>query len=115
MSVALYMDHHVPVVITKGLRRRGVDVLTAEEDGTTTLPDPDLLNRAAAVNRVLFTRDKDFLRETARRQQTGETFAGVIYAHQQKVPIGRCVNDLEIIAKVGEAADLGNRVLYLPL
>ncbi len=28
--IRLYMDHHVPVAITRGLRRRGVDVLTAK-------------------------------------------------------------------------------------
>ena len=31
MSLAFYMDHHVPRAITVGLRLRGVDVLTAYE------------------------------------------------------------------------------------
>ena len=31
MSVRLYMDVHVPLAITEGLRLRGVDVLTAQE------------------------------------------------------------------------------------
>jgi hypothetical protein len=33
MAVALYMDHQVERAITSGLRLRGVDVLTAYEDG----------------------------------------------------------------------------------
>jgi hypothetical protein len=33
------MDHHVDAAITEGLRRRGVDVLTSREDGTTTWDD----------------------------------------------------------------------------
>lgn len=33
MGVTLYMDVHVPGSITRQLRRRGVDVLTAQEDG----------------------------------------------------------------------------------
>lgn len=33
MSVAFYMDEHVPRAISVGLRLRGVDVLTAQEDG----------------------------------------------------------------------------------
>lgn len=37
--VTLYMDHHVPSAITAGLRKRGVDVFTAEEDGSATLED----------------------------------------------------------------------------
>ena len=67
MSLALYMDVHVPAAITRGLRRRGVDVLTAQEDGTTRLEDPDLLDRAGAVGRILFTRDEDLLAVAAER------------------------------------------------
>ena len=37
MAIALYMDHHVPRAITMGLRLRGVDVLTAYEDGANEL------------------------------------------------------------------------------
>src|SRR5438876_4905474 len=33
MPIAFYMDHHVPGAITLGLRLRGVEVLTAYEDG----------------------------------------------------------------------------------
>ena len=68
-----------------------------------------------ALGRAVFTQDEDFLREAHRRQETGEAFAGVIYAHQLDVTIGRCVSDLELIVKVYEPADLANRVEYLPL
>jgi hypothetical protein len=36
MPVALYMDAHIPRAITVGLRLRGVDVLTAQEDNAAT-------------------------------------------------------------------------------
>ncbi|MBI1295193.1 hypothetical protein GC175_09570 [bacterium] len=114
MPVALYMDHHVPSAITNGLRLRGVDVLTAREDGASRLADPALLERANALGRVLFTRDDDFLKEAALRQQ-GIPFAGVIYAHQLRVSIGVCVEQLELLAKAGEPDDLRNQVQHLPL
>jgi predicted nuclease of predicted toxin-antitoxin system len=57
----LYMDVHVDFAITAGLRLRQVDVLTAQEDGTTRLDDEPFLDRAASLNRVLFTQDEDFL------------------------------------------------------
>ena len=50
MSVALYMDVDVPRPITRGLRRHGVDVLTAQEDGTTRWEDAELLDRVAELN-----------------------------------------------------------------
>ena len=92
-----------------------MDVLTAQEDGTRQFSDPDLLDRATALNRVLFTRDEDLLREAARRQLHGEFFAGVIYAHQETVTIGQCIADLELLAKVNELEDFMNQVEYLPL
>ena len=55
MTVAFYMDEHVPRAISVGLRLRGVDVLTAQEDGLRNTPDAVLLDRATAIGRVIFT------------------------------------------------------------
>jgi hypothetical protein len=109
------MDVHVPRAITLGLRLNGVDVVTAQEDDASTLPDPDLLDRASALQRVLFTFDNDLLIEATGRQQNGISFAGLIYAHPLRVSIGVCVYDLETIAKASEPVDLANRVEFLPL
>ena len=109
------MDVHVRRPVTTGLRRRGVDVLTAQEDGTTRLNDDKLLDRALEVARVLFTQDDDLLNEAAARQRRGKQFAGVIYAHQQNITVRQTIDDLELIAKVCEAEELANRVTYLPL
>ena len=106
---------HVPHTITLGLRLRGVEVLTAYEDDASQLDDTALLDRAGELRRVLFTQDDDLLVEAARRQRDGIPFQGVIYAHQLRVTIGRCVQDLDIIAKTGELEDLQNEVLFLPL
>jgi predicted nuclease of predicted toxin-antitoxin system len=115
MTLALYMDQHVPRAITVGLRVHEVDVLTAYEDDASELEDPELLDRAGELGRVLFTQDDDLLAEAARRQREGIPFLGVIYAHQLRVPIGTCIRDLEIIAKAGEPEDLINGVQFLPL
>lgn len=115
MAIALYMDHHVERAITTGLRVRGVDVLTAYEDGADRLTDAELLDRATALGRVLFTRDDDLLSEANKRQRSGGQFCGVIYAHLQTVDVGRCVLELELVAQAGDSDDLLNRVEYLPL
>jgi len=49
------MDVHVRRAVTDGLRLRQVDVLTAQEDGASALPDAALLSRGQALGRVLFT------------------------------------------------------------
>ncbi len=115
MSLALYMDEHVHRAITSGLRLRDVDVLTVQEDGLMGISDPQILNRATELQRVLFTQDNDFLVEANRRQQNGIYFPGVIYGHQMLVSIGDCIKDLELIAQVGKTEDLANSVRYLPL
>ena len=115
MSLALYMDVHVPAAITRGLRRRSIEVLTAQEDGTTRLEDPDLLDRAGTLGRILFTRDEDLLAVAAERLRAGKPFASVVFARQLEVSIGRCVADLEVIAKAGLPEEARNHVIYLPL
>lgn len=115
MTLAFYMDENVPRPITIGLRLRDVDVLTVQEDGYSGFPDQLVLDRATQLQRVVFSQDEDFLIEANRRQTSGVSFSGVIYAHQRSVSLGVCVGDLEIIAKVGNREELANRVQYLPL
>ena len=115
MTIALYMDHHVPKAITSALRSRGVDVLMAHEDGHEEADDLDLLIRATELRRALFTHDHHFFEKVAKLQREGIHFDGVIYAHTLQVPIGICVNDLEIIAKEGNPEEFSNLIHVLPL
>ena len=41
----LYMDVHVNAAITAGVQRRGIDVITAQEDGSRRFEDSLLLDR----------------------------------------------------------------------
>jgi predicted nuclease of predicted toxin-antitoxin system len=108
------MDHHVPAAITQGLRQRGVDVITAEEDGSTQLDDELLFERTTLLGRTLFTQDRDFLAISYRWHQAGRNFAGLAYAHQLNISIGQAVQDLELIAKVFDPDDMINRIEFIP-
>lgn len=114
MSVSLYMDEQVPLSITRGLRSRGADVLTVQEDGMRSTDDRLILDRAFALGRVLFSRDKDFLIEAARRQTAGEAFGGIVFAPQEGASIGKLIDDLELIANAYDDADIANQVSYIP-
>ena len=114
MSVSLYMDVQIPSVITTGLRLRGIDVLTAQEDGCRELPDPLLLDRATKLGRVVFTEDKHFLTEAARRQREGIAFGGVLFAHQLDLSISACLDYLELIGTIGEPGEFVDRVQFIP-
>ena len=49
MPLSVYMDVHVTLTITEGLRRRGINVLTSLEDETTEEDDEFLLDRATRL------------------------------------------------------------------
>lgn len=115
MSVALYMDVHVRGAVTRQLRLRGVDVITAQEEGAATLPDAVLLERATEAGRILVSQDDDLLAEARARQRAGTEFAGLVYAHQLDITVGQLVRDLALIANAGEPEDFRNQVVYLPL
>lgn len=115
MAVAFYMDEQVESAITRGLRRRGVDVLRVQDDGHDSTDDEIILDRAAALGRVVFTRDDDFLTLAHTRSSSGVPFAGVVYARQHGPTVGQCVSDLEIIAGAADLAYMANRVEYIPL
>lgn len=113
MAVSFYMDVHIPQAVTDQLRRRGVDVLTAIEDGSRELPDPDLLRRATAQGRVLVTHDIRFRVLAEDWQRSGEFFAGLAYSHLHSA-IGHLVEDLHLIAEATGPKDWKNAVEHLP-
>jgi predicted nuclease of predicted toxin-antitoxin system len=83
------MDVHVPSAITEGLRRKGVDVLTSQEDGTRQADDESLLERATGLARILVTQDEDLLAIAAQWQASGREFAGLVFARQSGTSSGQ--------------------------
>lgn len=115
MPVALYMDVHVPQAVAQQLRRRGVDVLTAVEDGAAELPDDDLLGRSTELGRLIITFDVRFKALAEGWQGSGRRFCGMAYAHPLRTSIGQLVVDLELIAKATEPEHWQNTIEILPL
>jgi hypothetical protein len=114
VAVPLLLDVHVPQAIADQLRRRGVDVLTAIEDGSAEWEDHDLLERARTLGRVLFTQDIRFKALAEDWQRQGRPFAGLLFGHQLGGSIGRFVSDLELIARASEPAEWLDTIQHLP-
>ena len=115
MSLRLYMDHNVHAGITQGLRNRGVDCLTAAEDFMAAAEDEEILVRATALGRVVFSEDVDFLALASQWLASGRPFAGVIFASQMGITIGQAISDLELFAKVLDSEDMRNQLERIPL
>jgi hypothetical protein len=73
-----------------------------------------LLDRATEFGSPLYTQDDDLLVEAHQRLIDGRRFAGVIYSHRLRSPIGKCIADLELIAKICNPSDLANRIEFIP-
>jgi len=115
MPLRFYMDVHVPYPITEQLRRRGIQVLTAQEDGREEAIDELLLLRSTELGYVLFTQDIRFRVMAEDWQRQGRAFGGLIFGHPLHASLGRYVQDLELIAKVTESEEWVNQVGWLPL
>lgn len=109
------MDVHVPFAVTAALKLRGIEVLTAQQDGCSEFDDVALLNRATELVRILVTQDDDLLRIGASWQAEGRRFAGIIYSHQLQITIGQLVKDIELIAALTATDEWMGRIEYLPL
>lgn len=109
------MDVHIPAAITEQLRRRNVDVLTVQEDGTRELPDEDVLHRAHQIGRVIFTHDIGFRVLAETWQSRGIEFSGLVFGGSRRASIGKFIEDLFLIAEVHEPKDARNMVWYVPL
>ena len=112
--LAFYMDHQVRGQITRGLRQRGIDVITAFDDGRPELDDEALLERASALGRVFVSQDQDVLRIGRRRQKASLEFFGIAFVEQEEIKIGKVVEYLELVAHLMTMDEMRNHVEYVP-
>ena len=106
--IRFYMDEHVSLAVTMGLRRRGANILTAQDSGMLRATDEEHLARAVAEGCVIFTQDSDFLR----LHSAGISHRGIAYAPQQ-TPVGQIVRGLMFIYDALEPDDMIKRVEIL--
>jgi hypothetical protein len=73
----LYADEDFPRPAVDELRRLGHDVITAQEDGRTATPDPDVLARAHSLGRAVLTYNR---RHYERLHRQGAAHSGILSA-----------------------------------
>lgn len=107
-KIRYYMDEHVSKAVIRGLRHRGVDVLSVAEADKLGAKDHEHLNFALAECRVIFTQDDDFLQLAA----TGHAHAGIVYAPQHTA-VKQIIQGLVLIYQVLEAEEMANHCEFL--
>jgi hypothetical protein len=67
----LYADECFPHPVVEELRNLGHDVLTAQDDGRTATPDPDVLARAHSLGRTILTYNRRHYERCGRSSSSG--------------------------------------------
>lgn len=107
-KIKYYTDEHVAKAVVRGLRQRGVDVVTTPDANMQSATDDEHLELATQQERVVFTQDDDFLRLAAE----GQEHAGIVYAAQHTA-VGTIVVGLMLIYQVLTPKEMRNHVEYL--
>src|SRR5262245_5957546 len=100
--------------LVRGLRARGVDVVTALEEGMIQRNDEEHLEFAAKTGRALYSFNvADFYDLHSRHLSVGNEHAGLILTRQQQFTVGEQLRRLlKLIAKI-PAEEMKNRVEFL--
>ncbi|MDO8672128.1 MAG: DUF5615 family PIN-like protein [Dehalococcoidia bacterium] len=106
--ITFYLDEHVHSAIAYGLRRRGLDVITAKDAGLLGARDEQHLAFAIRNGRVILTQDADFLRLHA----YGHQHCGIVYA-PQNTTIGAIIQGLVLLYGVLGQEDMADNVEFI--
>ena len=107
-KIRYYTDEHIAKAVIRGLRQRGVDVVTTPEANKLHATDEEHLAFALSEQRTIFTQDDDFLKLAA----AGKKHAGIVYAPQH-TPVGQIIQGLMLIYQVLEAEEIADNIEYL--
>lgn len=97
-----YIDENLSPEIVNQLRLSGINIIR----GSLGADDPEHMERAIALGRVLCTEDDDFLKLAA----TGIEHAGIIKGEQDDHSVGDWVKYLQLVYEVQSAEEMRNTI-----
>lgn len=112
MPLALYADEYVDARVVAGLRRRGVDIVSAADVGLLGASDERHLDRAREMSRPVVTADHDFLRLAHEQVEEGGSIPGLIFI-LPKTGVGDAIRAIALLAEALERTDLHDRVEWV--
>jgi hypothetical protein len=113
MPLRFFFDECADEDVARGLRDRGVDVVTAAELRRKELSDEEQLDFARRTGRVIYTTDRHFLPLVAGWLRKGIEFPGVVYHAQGALTKGQAIRALLLLNEVLGPSDMANRVEFL--
>lgn len=108
-KIRFYLDEQVDYAVARGLRVRGIDVLTTPDAHNRGLGDEGQLSYARSENRVLVTQDEDFL--IYARQSIDHT--GIVYYKTQTRSVKQVIRALLALYDETSAEEMIGLVKFL--
>jgi predicted nuclease of predicted toxin-antitoxin system len=108
-EVRYHLDENMHEAVALGLRLRSIDVTTTAEARLLGASDEEQLRFAISQQRILVTRDHDFVALSA----TVEQHPGIVFARQGRRVIGTTVLALARLHRTQTAEQMINRMEFL--
>ncbi|MEX0713775.1 MAG: DUF5615 family PIN-like protein [Pirellulales bacterium] len=99
----------MPLAVAEGLRKRGGDITTSQEANLLGAGDDEQIAFARSEDRVVITRDQDFLSAN----QRGVEHAGIVFWTQRQRTIGQLIRALDTLSLGHLPQQVKGRVFYL--
>lgn len=109
MQPKFYADENVPIAVSKALKKRGINIITAQESGMLKQDDNVHLSFAISEKRAIITHDSDFLKLAMKESN----HFGILFFTKQ-VSIGQAIEEIEQVYLAYNAEELYGVVLFLP-
>jgi predicted nuclease of predicted toxin-antitoxin system len=101
-NLRFQLDEHMDHAIARGLRRRGIDVITTSEAGLLGSSDTTQLAHAHSTGRIMVTQDRDYID----LHYASVPHSGIVFCGQSTRSVGDVIEILIIINEAFEPSDL---------
>jgi len=108
--IKIYTTESVDIAVAEGLKRRGVQALSAKDTGNLGLTDEEQIQYASREEAAIFTHDDDFLSLVAKSNREHH---GLIYVHQQKLSTGECIRRIKTLVQTKTPNEMQNHIEFL--
>ena len=108
-ELRFYFDESVDLAVSEQLALAGLDVVSAHSLTTLGDKDPQHLQRAVQMGRVLCTCDVDFVILA----QQGTAHTGIVFGAMQRVAIGDWIRYLRRLHATKSAEEVEGLVFYV--
>jgi predicted nuclease of predicted toxin-antitoxin system len=115
--IQLLLDENFNHRILRGLKRRlpTLDYVLVQETEVFQQDDPQVLDWAAAHDRVILTHDVNTMTKYAyERLESGQPLPGVVIIPKE-LAVGSAIEELVILLACSQPEEFPNRVIHLPI